>query len=239
MHAQYTNMHVQHAITYISSHKHNMPYAHTTCECVLAVCQRALIHNMPTCNMHVQHAVMHAQYACGPRKILRGNSFRHNFSQSASAHCPWELPNLCVQPWYLLQRTPGPLAGWEWLSHLSLTICFQAGLASQHLQSRLQKCVWREIPLWANPWTLIFGLFVLDVAHACIMACCNAYRLLAYCKYTFVRCVCIWHVGMLCMPVSVLCLYDVLVWCACMMIYYACMTAYCACMLAYCEYMLI
>ena len=64
-----------------------------------------------------------------PRPHRKGlGTNRHIPSQSASAQSLWN----CVQPWYLIQRTPRRLGPWQ--VRRGSCICFQAGLASQHFK---------------------------------------------------------------------------------------------------------
>ena len=152
-------------------------------------------------------------YRYSDSRSAKMSSYKHNFSQSVSGHSPWKHSNLYVQPWYVMQHTPGLLTSWEWFSHLSLIFVSKRAWLLSNFKEWL-----REISLWAQPWTLIFGLRQVAVVRmpfvhtyfVCITACCMwimhvvcAYDMLAFCACMLACCVC----KMLCMHDGILCMH--------------------------------
>ena len=101
---QHANMHAQNA---------NMTYAHT--------CQHA--HNIPTCNIHMQHAVMPTKYVCTKGNALQppGAGQRSKFMVEPTRRFP-SFFKVAEKPSPLGNKYKGQMGGqepWGTLHHIS------------------------------------------------------------------------------------------------------------------------
>ena len=66
------------------------------------------IHNIPTCDMHVQHAVTQAQHACA--KCMRATATWHNPKIKVQDEPTWEFPSIMLlEKDFEVVEKPSPL----------------------------------------------------------------------------------------------------------------------------------